>query len=86
MIYIQLKKNDSFPNLESYRPYKCVLVIEDEISNDQQNLISHFLVSTGCMYMMAWGLNCSSWDDSVDEANMQMNSYNEIPEEKFVIT
>ena len=38
------------------------------------------------MYMMAWGQNCSSWDDSVDYANLNEFNYADIPEDKFVMT
>ena len=36
--------------------------------------------------MMAWGLDCSSWDDSVDLSNVMTWIDSEIPEEHFVIT
>ena len=35
---------------------------------------------------MAWGENCSAWDDAVDFANMEQFDYEEIPEEHFVMT
>ena len=38
------------------------------------------------MYMMAWGKDCSSWDDSVDLANLKDFNFEEIPDEKFVMT
>ncbi len=36
--------------------------------------------------MMAWGNECSSWDDSVDYANLKEFNYEAIPEDKFVLT
>ncbi len=36
--------------------------------------------------MMAWGNNCSSWDDSVDFSNYLQFKGKEIPDESFVIT
>jgi hypothetical protein len=36
--------------------------------------------------MMAWGKNCSSWDDSVDHANLEEFNYGEIPDDRFVMT
>lgn len=44
------------------------------------------MVDAGCLYMMAWGLECSRWDDAVDEANLARFSYGEIPEDRFVLT
>ena len=36
--------------------------------------------------MMAWGCNCSAWDDSVDIANIEQFEPGDIPEDKFVMT
>lgn len=38
------------------------------------------------MYMMAWGVGCSSWDDSVDLANLEQCGFGDIPDEAFVMT
>ena len=40
----------------------------------------------GCLYMVAWGANCSSWDDSVDWANIEAFDFKQIPEDRFVMT
>ena len=67
-------------------PFKCVVVIESEVSLARQSEISCWLVEAGCLYMMAWGPGCSSWDDSVDWANLEKFDFNEVPDEKFVLT
>ena len=36
--------------------------------------------------MMAWGVECSSWDDSVDHANLEKFGFAEIPDDHFVMT
>lgn len=36
--------------------------------------------------MMAWGPECSSWDDSVDDADLEKFDCEEIPESQFIIT
>ncbi len=36
--------------------------------------------------MMAWGVNCSQWDDSVDMANIEEFNFGEIPEDRFIMT
>ena len=35
---------------------------------------------------MAWGTNCSEWDDEIDWANIEANPGEEIPESKFIMT
>ena len=36
--------------------------------------------------MMAWGRNCSDWDDSVDYAKLKKFDFKDVPEESFVHT
>lgn len=36
--------------------------------------------------MMAWGVNCSVWDDAVDHATRKFYDPGEIPDEGFVMT
>ena len=36
--------------------------------------------------MLAWGKGCSSWDDSVDYANIDAWDCGNIPDEHFVMT
>jgi hypothetical protein len=36
--------------------------------------------------MIAWGVGCSSWDDSVDFANLRAFDDEEIPDDAFVMT
>ena len=43
-------------------------------------------MTSGCLYMMAWGKNCSSWDDSVDIANLERFAYEDIPDSQSVMT
>lgn len=62
------------------------MVIEDVVDKEWQNAISDWLVQSGCLYMIAWGLDCSRWDDSVDWANLAEFDYGEIPEDSFVMT
>ena len=35
---------------------------------------------------MAWGRDCSLWDDSVDWAFLEQYDYGEYPKDKFVMT
>ena len=84
--YIQLKPEQAMPDIAVLKPFLAVLVIEDPVSQPWQDLISRWLVRSGCIYMMTWGLNCSAWDDSVDFANIEQFNYGEIPEDELVMT
>ena len=67
-------------------PSRFVVVVTDEVTSEWQKLVSDWMVASGCLYMMAWGHDCSSWDDSVDWANMDKFGENPIPDDGFVIT
>ena len=67
-------------------PYRCVVLIERPVDDAFRMDVSRQLVATGCRYMMAWGQDCSLWDDSVDWANLEQFDYGDIPAESFVMT
>ena len=36
--------------------------------------------------MMAWGIDCSLWDDSVDVASLEAHNWEDIPDGQWVMT
>ncbi|SFU85243.1 hypothetical protein SAMN05216350_106194 [Polaromonas sp. YR568] len=84
--YLHLRPESPLPPVTAQAPYRAVAVIDAEVSWSWQVELSNWLVRSGCLYMMAWGLNCSSWDDSVDVANIEQFEPANIPEDKFVMT
>lgn len=84
--YVHLPPETQLPSFGEAGPFKSVLVLEQAVSPDWQNRVSEWLVKSGCLYMMAWGAECSSWDDSVDWANISVVGLNEIPDDQFVMT
>lgn len=83
--YLQLS-NNQLPNISYLQPFKCIVLIEELVQRERQQNISKWLVNSGCLYMMAWGIESSSWDDSVDDANLELFSYEDIPDERHIIT
>lgn len=84
--YLRIGKSGHLPDLNRLKPFKTVVVIETTVSQKRQNEISKWLVRSGCLYVLAWGHGCTSWDDSVDDANMERFDFGEIPSEEFVMT
>ena len=66
--------------------FKCLILIEREVSREFQWEVSKTLVEAGCLFSLAWGIDCTSWDDSVDWAFLEYYGYGEYPEDKFVMT
>jgi hypothetical protein len=62
------------------------VIAEESVTTEWQGKVSDWLVKSGCKYMMAWGMNCSSWDDSVDYALLEKFNFGDIPDDNFVMT
>ncbi len=84
--YFQIKPNSEPPDVSNLKPFRAVVISEENIPTDWQAKISDWLISSGCLYMLAWGKDCSSWDDSVDDSNIKKFGFEEIPEEEYVVT
>jgi hypothetical protein len=84
--YLHLVPGQPLPELE--RQPSRVLVICDELVDDSrwQALVSAWLIRSGCLYMLAWGPGCSSWDDSVDCANADVFDAGPIPSKSNAMT
>jgi hypothetical protein len=84
--YLRLEPEAVLPALDPHRAFLALVIIRDEVTPDWQWAVSKWLVESGCLNMAAWGIECSSWDDSVDFANLEEFSYGDIPEDRFVMT
>jgi hypothetical protein len=77
--YFQINSNIELPSVEEFSPYKAVVIVDLDCEQSWQKKVSEWLVSSCCKYMMAWGKDCSSWDDSVDNAFIQLSGWTELP-------
>ena len=86
LLYVHLPSGSELPTLPSDQAFRAVLIVEAPVTVQWQDRVSKWLVDSGCLYMMAWGPGCSSWDDSVDWANIESFESGDIPEDRFVLT
>jgi hypothetical protein len=84
--YLRLAPGAVPPSGVTKEPKKVIVIIEAAVSQQWQWDISAWLVRSGCLFMMAWGLDCSSWDDSMDMANLEEFDFGEIPHERCIMT
>lgn len=84
--YIRIHPDEPLPDIRDLPPFKAVVIIENDFPQTWQWDVSRWLVASRCRYMLAWGPECSSWDDSVDEASLEAFDYGEIPESEFIMT
>lgn len=71
---------------EHLNAFRCLVLIEREIDDDLRQAVSEQLVASGCLYMMAWGIDCSLWDESVDQASLKAFDCADIPDDHFIMT
>jgi hypothetical protein len=84
--YLHLPPGYSPPDLAGIAPFKAVLVAECEVAPEWQSRVCDWLVRSGCLYAVAWGVKCEAWHDGVDLAHLAMFNYEPSPEDKFVMT
>jgi len=67
-------------------PFAAVIILDTQITPEWRDEVSRWLVRSGCLFMMAWGVDCVDFHDSVDRASINEFDGEEIPDDKFVLT
>lgn len=83
--YLHLHPGQAPPPISDPQPSRIVVVIEDTVSSDWQLVVSKWIVAYGCRYMLAWGLSCASWDESVDWAYLEAVNF-DVTDDNLIIT
>lgn len=84
--YLQLLPDGDLPAMKDTVPFLAIVIVDDEVSEMWQWEASRWLVESGCRFMQAWGKDCAAWEEAVQEANQEAFNYEDIPEERLVIT
>lgn len=84
--YLHLPYGQAPPDIGQKQPFRAVVVLQQATSPEWRTIVSEWLVQSGCLYMMAWGPDCSAWDDSVDWANIDAFDGGDIPDDRRVMT
>ena len=83
--YVHLMPEESPPSLAG-RPFCAVIVTEADATDAWRERTAEWLVQNGCLYAVAWGMDCEKWHDSVDHANLREFDYGDIPDDRFIMT
>lgn len=83
--YLHLAPEGIIPRAR-VRPFRAVLIAEQGVSEVWRNEVAAWLVNTGCLYFIAWGVSCEVWHDSVDWAVLENFNFGDVPDERFVMT
>jgi len=84
--YLAVQDGDELKDFDQPKPFKCLVLVSEEVSDSWRHAVSDWLVTSGCLYVMAWGMCSSTWDDSVDFAGLVKFDWGNIPDDKFVMT
>jgi hypothetical protein len=85
-VYLHISPNGALPDVTYLSPFRAVVIIDSAVTSEWRAKVSDWLVRSGCLYMMAWGQDCTLWDDSVDFANLEQFKYGDIPIDQDVFT
>lgn len=85
-MYIHLVPGDPLPKIFGNSDFKAAIVLREPVSVEWQQKVSKWLVESGCKYGCSWGVNCSSWDDSIDLAAIEIGEKCENDRELLVMT
>ena len=67
-------------------PFRVVVVAEIEVPNDWQCKLSCWLLDTGCLYAVCWGIDCDGWEQQIDDASIMYDERNETSGDHFLLT
>ncbi len=84
--YLQIQKPFKFTSPFEEEEFVALLFVDEEqITPEEQERLSDEIVAAGCRYAVCAGHLCSSWDDSIDMADLRRNNM-ETNEKTFVMT
>lgn len=84
--YFQIPSGGKFPDVSTFKPYRAVVIIDEAVTKEWRLQAADWIALSGCMYMLAWGPDCSLWDDYVDEANVILAIDGHLPKNHFIIS
>lgn len=84
--YVHVAPGTALPDLSRYAPFKAVVVLDLALTAKEQDRIASWLVASGCLYMMAWGIGCSEFHDQVDLSSLQEFDFGKVPEDRHIMT
>lgn len=84
--YLHIRPEGALPDIERLAPFAAILVIDDDSDEMWRWDAARWLVASGCRVLLAWGKECESWAESVDDALLEAFDYDDIPDDKHITT
>jgi hypothetical protein len=71
--YLHLSPGGRLPQ-RTPEPFRAVLIAEMSTDGKWRRQVSDWLVRSGCLYFIAWGILCEEWHDGVDASAIKLAS------------
>jgi len=84
--YIQLRPHAHLPDLAHLQPFMAIVVIDDDSDEMWRWDVARWLATSGCRFMLAWGKECPSWREAVEDAALEAVDYDDVAPEQAVLT
>lgn len=82
-----LKRPFDVSNIKIEAPYVCLIYSNQEnVYNDEMEIISNWIISSGCRYAVCAGIHCSEWHDAIDIAYIVSDPNYSPPDSRFIMT
>jgi len=83
--YLHLPPDAALPALQ-LPPFIAIVLVDAEVLETWMWDACRWLVAAGCRYALVWGQDCEAWHDAIDDASLEAFDYDDIPEDRFVLT
>ena len=84
--YLQLRPEGPLPTLDHLQPFMAIVVIDDDSDEMWRWDVARWLATSGCRFMLAWGKECPSWREAVEDAALEAVDYDDVAPEQAVLT
>ncbi|KAB8038563.1 DUF7684 family protein [Janthinobacterium aquaticum] len=84
--YLHLTPDQPLPPLEGLTSFKTILVLEAVVEEMVMWETCRTLVASGCLYALAWGKQCESWHEAIDDAFLEATNYEDLDDAKTLVS
>lgn len=65
-VYLRWDGNSPLPSLTGLRAVSALVILDNELSPQQQTQLAAMLVEGGCVAVETWGIRCEEMHDAID--------------------
>jgi hypothetical protein len=86
LTYLHLPPDAALPAPGIRSPFLAIVLAEDEVAEMWSWDVARWLVDAGARYVQVWGRDADAWTEAVDDAALEAVDYEDVPEDRRVLT